>query len=78
MEPELRPESSTTPSRNLPDDPNDDYYLTNCFVCQEVAKAGQVLLKNQVKNKFDGNKNDNFKKVLETHAGLATLEFQST
>ncbi len=27
---------------DLPDDPNDDYFLTNCFVCQEQAKPGQV------------------------------------
>ena len=27
---------------DLPDDPNDDYYLTHCFVCQEQAKPGQV------------------------------------
>jgi hypothetical protein len=26
----------------LPSDPNDDFYLINCFVCQEVAKPGQV------------------------------------
>jgi hypothetical protein len=26
----------------FPTDPNDDYYLINCFVCQEVAKPGQV------------------------------------
>jgi hypothetical protein len=28
----------------LPDDPNDDYYLINCFVCQEQAKPGQVKI----------------------------------
>ena len=27
---------------DLPDDPNDEYFLTNCFVCQEQAKPGQV------------------------------------
>ena len=26
----------------LPSDPNDEYYLIHCFVCQEVAKLGQV------------------------------------
>ena len=41
-EPELRPEVLTTTSK-LPDDPNDDYYLTNCFVCQEISKPGQVI-----------------------------------
>lgn len=29
-------------NRQLPSDPNDEYYLVNCFVCQEVAKPGQV------------------------------------
>jgi hypothetical protein len=24
----------------LPLDPEDDYYLLNCFVCEEVAKPG--------------------------------------
>jgi hypothetical protein len=28
--------------RELPSDPNAEYYLTNCFVCQEEAKPGQV------------------------------------
>ena len=26
----------------LPIDLNDEFYLINCFVCQEVAKSGQV------------------------------------
>ena len=25
-----------------PSDPDDDYYLLNCFVCEEMAKPGQV------------------------------------
>ena len=28
--------------RDLPSDPNAEYYLHNCFVCQEEAKPGQV------------------------------------
>ena len=32
----------TPPTRHIPSDPNDDYFQINCFVCQEVAKPGQV------------------------------------
>jgi hypothetical protein len=41
------PESQKQEFREeLPSDPNDDYYLINCFVCQEVAKPGQVRRSN--------------------------------
>jgi hypothetical protein len=30
----------------LPLDPEDDYYLLNCFVCEEVAKPGQSHMRN--------------------------------
>jgi hypothetical protein len=29
-----------------PMDPDDDYYLLNCFVCEEMAKPGQSHMRN--------------------------------
>ena len=29
-----------------PVDPDDDYYLTVCYVCEEVAKPGQTHMRN--------------------------------
>ena len=39
---EISPVTEQLPPQQLPNDPNDEYYLIHCFVCQEVAKLGQV------------------------------------
>jgi hypothetical protein len=50
-------------NRDLPTDPSAEYYLTNCYVCQEEAKPGQVrkvakMARNIVHFKFLMKRND--------------------
>jgi len=33
-------------SDNLPADPNDSYYLTNCFACKAIAEPGEEYMRN--------------------------------
>jgi hypothetical protein len=35
-----------TEGENLPEDPNDPYYLTNCYVCKDVAKPFEEFIRN--------------------------------